>query len=269
MRANTLRIALLFLLATTVASSALAQVQLVDQNSSMVVVTNSSAGINDWMIDGAGVLNQQWFWYRVGDDSGQSSIDTLPAQFAVSDTNPFTDPHADTLSALYTASGFTIQLKLSLQGGAPGSKTSDLAEQINITNTSGQTLDFHFFQYCDFSLSQSSDSVQYVNSNTVQQSGGAGIVTETVFTPAPNHHEAALDPTILTLLTGGTPATLNDSSGAGPGNTSWANEWDVTLGAGQSLLISKDKHVVVPEPSAFVLAAAGLAGLLLIRRRTC
>src|SRR5664280_2209070 len=53
---------------------ATAQIQLIDQNSSVTIVTNSSAGQNHWVVDGSDVLHQQWFWYRVGNTGGQNSI---------------------------------------------------------------------------------------------------------------------------------------------------------------------------------------------------
>jgi hypothetical protein len=248
---------------------ATAQIQLIDQNSSVTIVTNSSAGQNHWVVDGSDVLHQQWFWYRVGNTGGQNSIDTLPALFALSDTDPFTDNHLDTLSALYTGAGFTIQLRLSLQGGAIGSQTSDMAEQIKITNTSSQPLDFHFFQYVDFNLSASADTAFMSNANTVDQFGNGQSVSETVATPASSHHEIAVTPTILNLLGGASPLTLNDANSAGPDDVSWAFEWDATLAPGGTLLISKDKHLIVPEPSAFALIgfAFGVLVLILPRRK--
>jgi len=246
---------------------ATAQVQLIDQNSSVTIVTNSSAGQNHWVVDGSDVLHQQWFWYRVGNTGGQNSIDTLPAQFALSDTDPFTDSHLDTLSALYTGAGFTIQLRLSLQGGAVGSQTADMDEQIKITNTSAQPFDFHFFQYVDFNLSASADTAFMTNANTVDQFGNGQSVSETVATPASSHHEIAVTPTILNLLGGASPLTLNDVNSAGPDDVSWAFEWDATLAPGGTLLISKDKHLIVPEPTTFMLTALALGGLLLFPRR--
>ena len=263
---GTLGVVLSFLLIFGVTHPVMAQVQLIDQNSEVTIMTNSSAGQNHWVVDGSDVLHQQWFWYRVGNVGGQNSIDTLPAQFALADTNPFTDNHSDTLTALYTGAGFTIELRLSLTGGAIGSQTADMAEQISIHNTSAQPLDFHFFQYVDFNLSASADTAIVTNANTVYQFGGTRSVSETVATPAPDHHEVAITPTILNLLSSGSAVTLNDVNSAGPDDVSWGFEWDVTLDAGDTLLISKDKHLDVPEPASFMLTAVGVVGLWLVRR---
>ena len=259
-----LGVVLSLLLMFGIAHPLMAQVQLIDQNSDVTIMTNSSAGQNHWVVDGSDALHQQWFWYRVGNVGGQNSIDTLPAQFTLTDTDD--NGQLDTLTARYTGAGFTIRLGLTLTGGAIGSQTADMAETVRITNTSGQPLDFHFFQYVDFNLSASADTATMANANTVDQFGGIKSVSETVATPPPSHHEIALTPTILNLLDSGSAVTLNDANSAGPDDVSWGFEWDVTLDVGNTLLISKDKHLVVPEPGSFMLTAAGLAGLWFARR---
>ena len=62
------------ILILTVPHSATVQVQLTDQNAVLNIVTNSSAGINSWAIDGQNVLDQQWFWCRVGNVDGPPMI---------------------------------------------------------------------------------------------------------------------------------------------------------------------------------------------------
>ncbi|MDB6109574.1 MAG: hypothetical protein JWR69_1324, partial [Pedosphaera sp.] len=61
----------------------------------------------------------------------------------------------------------------------------------------------------------------------------------------------------------------NVGSGIGPGNVTWALQWDLTIAAGGTALISKDKYleIIVPEPSTFALTGLGLAAFLLLRRR--
>jgi hypothetical protein len=42
---------------------------------------------------------------------------------------------------------------------------------------------------------------------------------------------------------------LSDTVFAGPGDVTWAYQWDFTLGNGQSFIISKDKNMMeLPEP---------------------
>ena len=239
--------------------SATAQVQLTDQNAVLNVVTNSSAGMNSWTIDGQNVLAQQWFWYRVGNVGGQSSLDTLPS------TITLVDP-AD-LAASYTGSTFVVTLTLGLRGSTPGSGDSDLGIQIKIQNTSTNSLDFHLFEYSNFTLGGvPGDTVVFTNNNTVVQTGALGTLQEAVATGlsghlAPTHHEADLFPVTLGELTGGTPATLDDTNSAGPGDATWAFEWDASLNGGRTTQISKDINVLIPEPGTWLLI--GMAGTLI------
>jgi hypothetical protein len=247
-----------------ISPSATAQVQLTDQNAVLNVVTNSSAGMNSWTIDGQNVLAQQWFWYRVGNVGGQSSLDTLPS------TITLVDP-AD-LAASYTGSTFVVTLTLSLNGSTPGSGNSDLGIQIKIQNTSTNSLNFHLFEYSNFTLGGSpGDNVTFPNSNTVAQTGALGTLQEAVATGlsgflAPMHHEANLFPVTLGKLTGGTPVTLDDTNSAGPGDVTWAFEWDANLNVGRTTQISKDINVLIPEPSTWTLVA--LATLLAVFMRS-
>ena len=61
------------------------------------------------------------------------------------------------------------------------------------------------------------------------------------------------------------PNTNTSSSIVGPGDVTWAYEWDRTISPGSTFLISKDKALTgvpqVPEPSALALALAGLFAL--------
>jgi hypothetical protein len=244
-------------------------VTLIDINSVVNIETQSQLGVFDWQVDGVDHLQKQWFWYRVGATGPEKSIDTLvQTGIAVTDTNPFTDPGFDTLSVLYSDPGgaFDINVKLTLTGGAVGSKTSDLGEQITITNKVGGTLDFHFFQYADFDLNLTAgdDTAQQINANTVRQSDPLGILSETVGTPAPSHVEIALFPTTLTKLNDTDPTQLSDASGPVTGNATWAWQWDFALtGLNSNLLISKDKQIKpsVPQPMSLLILGLGLVAI--------
>src|ERR1019366_2860784 len=119
--------------------SAMAQVTLTEENSTINIVTNSQAGMDSWTIDGHNVLDQQWFWYRVGNDpTGQHSLDTLPATYTL------TDP-AD-LKITFTGATFIVTANLSLVGSPSGNGTSDLSLQFKVKNTSGSSANFHFYE---------------------------------------------------------------------------------------------------------------------------
>jgi hypothetical protein len=238
---------------------------LADLNSTVRIDPDSQAGTFDWVVDGVDQLSQQWFWYRIGSGAEQS-INTLSAASVSA-----TATHAE---ITYSAGGLEFLVKYDLTGGTAGSFTSDLAETIRIRNLGTSSIDMHFFQYSDFDLNgvAGGQSVQFFGAgfNKVAQTGLGIEMSETVVVPDATHHEANLFSTTRTSLNNGTATTLNDSNSAGPGDVTWAYQWDVTVAAGGSFIISKDKHIhAVPEPASLgiwglVAAVSGFA----VRRRS-
>ena len=246
-----------------------------DADSTASFSTGTQAGAYSWNVDGVSQLYQQWFWYRVG-NTAESSIDTLPIGVEGATDANF-DGFNDTLFTSYNGAGFTLQVRYGLSGGAVGSGAADLSEQISIHNTTNSNLDFHFFQYSDFDLqgSISFDIGKFANANTVLQVNGLNRISETVVTPVASHREIGIYPTTLNSLNDGLPTTLSDTPIGvlvGPGDLTWAYQWDVTIGPGATFQISKDKNLhIVPEPSSILLAVLAFAGALCqcIRRRRC
>lgn len=244
---------------------------LADQNSSVAINTTSPAGLTNWTVDGQNIATQQWFYYAIGGGS-QSSIDTLgltsSGTFAISGSTRGG-------YAVYSGSnGLSVEVDYMLTGGS-SNKQSDLSETIRLTNTSGSSQTYHFFQYSNFNLSGGSDTVQFPNPNTVNEVGG-GLPLQTVVAPTPNEHEGTLFNTTLTHLTSGSSYTLSNlpaigDGPVGPGNTTWAYQWDPILSSGQSFIISDDQHIdpgtPVPEPATLVLFAAAGLGMMGVRLR--
>ena len=144
-----------------------------------------------------------------------------------------------------------------------------MAEVITITNNGTEALEFHFFQYCDFNLGGdgSDDSVDIFNGNQAMQVDPNQIVSETIVTGTPDSYEAALTSVTLGKLTDGSATDLNNSTSAGPGDVTWAFQWDRTIDPGMTFQISKDKNILVPEPATMALLAFGGLGVLLKRKR--
>jgi hypothetical protein len=244
---------------------------LIDDNSSMTFNTSSPSNATSWLVDGVNQLSQQAFWYRVGNIAEQS-VHSLPIAFETATDTNF-DPNLDTIFVRYLGAGFHIDIHYSLDGGLPGSRASDMAEQISISNTGAGPLDFHFFQYNDFDLNGTAngDSAMFTNANAVQQFEGALRLSETVITPVPTHREIAFFPATSTNLNDAGPTTLSDTPATanifGPGDVTWAFQWDFVLQPGGTFQISKDKHLSgIPEPAAAVLLCMGV-GLLMAGRR--
>ncbi len=220
-----------------------------------------------WSVDGVDHLYQQWFWYRVGSVGGESSIDALGLYGYNLNHNDW-DPGNEHLSVLYgNPAALSIELGFLLAGGNVGSQRSDIAETITISNNETAAMGFHFFQYCDLDLGGTPYDimVRILGGNTAEQWDESFYSSETVVSPRPNHREVNFFPVTRSSLNDGSPTTLTDASGPiGPGDLTWAFQWDFVIPAGESVIISKDK-MIVPEPATLCLLAGG--GLALIRRK--
>lgn len=236
------------------------------------------AGMNSWLINGQSQLSQQWFWYRVG-NTPQASINTI----SLATVNSVS---ANFLSATYLDANhrFSINVSYFLQGGTPGTWNSDISESISVANLTATPLDFHFFQYSDFDLAGSNlgDQVSISKDTSVPppnyfralqtKFNTPTQLAETMDLPYANHAEAAFAGAGGTLaqLNSGSPYTLNDNLTAGPGDVTWAFEWDVLIGGNSSLDIIKDKRLEVapiPEPASLGLLSLGLLAYALRRQR--
>jgi hypothetical protein len=237
-----------------------------DLNSTVTIDSGSQAGMSSWVVDGVNQLFQQWFWYRIGSTGGESSINTISAATVT--------PGLGTrqVDITYSNSSLSVDVVYTLTGGTAGTHTSDVAESIRITNTSSASETIHFFQYSDFDLNNTlgGQTVSFPNVNTVDQTGTGVVLSETVATPAPNERQASPFPVIVNSLNDANPTTLDGTNTAINTDATWGFQWDTTLGAGGSMLISKDKRLSasgVPEPASIVLLGSFLLGIGVTMRR--
>ena len=252
---NSLIVAAIILVALT-AGVVQAEVVLQDANSTVYITPDSQVGMHSWIVDSTSYDAQQWFWYRIGTTGGESSIDTLGlASVSQTQSNYATFVYGNTNSPLI------VTLVSNLLGDEPGTGSSDINELIRLKNNTTSSMTLSFFEYNNYILS-ANDTVAFDNLNHVTQYGHSDILQENynsgtgegVVTGAPSH-EAALYPITLNELNDGSPTTFTNINAAGPGNVTWAFEWDVTIAAGKTFTISKDKLLNVPEPSSIVLLA--------------
>jgi len=247
-----------------------ANIVLSSGNSSVTIDPTSSAGVENWSINGQNQLHQEWFWVRTGSTGGQASIDALSA--------PTITPGFPSYACELTygsSNGLQITVDYSLAGGQLGSDKSDMSETIDIDNDGTSTQTYHFFEYADFNLGglTTGQTATFSAANMVIDKGN-GTQIEDVISPASSEYEANVYPNLFNSISNSTtPCTLTDAATSSVGNAEWAFEWDVTLKAGGSYLISVDPQLtpvpvpVVPEPVSGLIAVLGLSGMCLMRSR--
>jgi len=249
-------------------AGAQATIILEDLNSQAEIDLTSDAGMFRWTVDGIENLRKQWFWYRIGDTGPELPLNALGTPLSKTSDGDL-DPGDERLISRYAGSGLTVTIDYVLTGGPVGSGVSDIAEMIVLENTGGDDIDLHFFQYVDFELGGTVDdvAVEILNGNTAVQTDVGTWLSETVVTWMPDYCEAGIGGSILAKLTDADADTLSDNAGPlGPGDLSWAFQWDVELEPGDTFIISKDKNLV-PEPAGLVVLGVGSLVLMLRRRR--
>ena len=102
--------------------------------------------------------------------------------------------------------------------------------------------------------------------NEAYQTAGNLAFVDSVNTPGANYGEAAPVNTLLNLLNGSSFQHLNDNATIGPTDAAYALEWDSSINAGGSQIISEDLNMyAIPEPSSWTLVSAGLITLVVFR----
>ncbi len=252
-----------------------ANVLLQNGNSTVTINPISTAGVEDWTINGQNQLNQEWFWFRPGSQKGQSSLNSLGTP-SVDPMDTTGDGKNDTVEMVYgSSSSLQITVIYSLVGGLSTSKTSDLSDTIEIDNNSSKSMQFSFFQYANFNLGDSTtgQTVTITGPSDTATVKGNGYQAQTVASPTPTEFEANLYPNLLNQISSGsTSATLTGAASTLAGDGEWGYEWTMTLPSCGSYVITTDQVVTgqtlnVPEPVSGPVALLGLGGLFMTRPR--
>jgi hypothetical protein len=219
------------------------------------------AGLTSWLVDGVNQLNRQSFFYRIG--GGQEyTLDNITA-------SPVVNFSGDNIEVTYANSSFGIKLSYTLNGAALGTGRSGATLGVNVINYQATTLDFHLFQYSDFDLggTAGSESVNFLKAlgkfnRAVQTTGSLGMTNTflgtAISSPTPLVEANTFNSTLLSLTDLSQTAFNSLSTNAGPGNVTYAIQYDLLLDAGESFALSESFNMAVPEPtSATLIAIAG------------
>lgn len=210
-------------------------VTLTQGNSVARIETDAALGMYSWSVDGVDHLNQQQGWFRLGPAGGEKAITslTLAGQTAT----------ASSVNLQYSHASFNATLEVAVTGGAVGSGTATVTETLTITNITAAPLDFHYYQYLDFDVDELHDnnSITLTAQGVATQTSPLGAVISTTVTPAPAHVAAGLYPTLVDTLTDLSPSLLGDVLGPLTGDVTHAYQWDATIAAGDSLVITITK----------------------------
>jgi hypothetical protein len=221
-------------------------IALSNQNSQVTI--DPVSGITDWTLDSTSYTDSQALLYRTGGTGSQQSwVYSGGAAFSTT-----LDSVQNGAVLTYTGDGgLTLTETFILFGSQPGSGSSNLSEQIQITNPLPTAVDLQLYQYNNLALGGGSATLRFLSPSDVEQSGNN--LKAELLANAPTAHQAANSP----FLSG---FPLTNADGPVVGNPASAMEWDVHLGGNRSTVVGQQYSLnAVPEPSTLMLFTA-LAG---------
>jgi hypothetical protein len=244
------------------------------RDTSMQIDLNS--GLSQWKIDGVNQLNLQSLYYSVGSGPVASIYTIAPWSTPTIETN--LGKTEISLEETYANATIGVGTLYVLTSGRLGSGKATLGQTLTINNPSATAQVFHFYQYSDFDLGgvTGGQYVQFSDNGSghyyqVVQKGPGEILTGLI--TAVNGGSNTMSEVQAGLWDGnkfglgsGGAVTLDNTLAAGPGNVVYAYEWEATLAAGSSIIIS-ETQTVVPEPSSMALVASGMFAVALFCRR--
>ena len=238
-------------LAATAATAA--PLSVTDGNAAITVDPASVYGLSSFTVNGTEQLFEQWFWYRLEGQSYEAPLHTLALTGSTSAGNR--------IDLSYAGGALAVDLAYTLNGGAAGERNAELRENVTLRNTGTVPLVLSLFMEADFDLGGfgGQDRLSGGAAGVRQTDGSMDLRVSSSLLPTA-YQAGSFGELFLSLNDFGT-TELNDSGlPFGPGDGSFAFQWDLTLHAGEVLSFDIDKFFV-PEPGSLPLLALGLAAL--------
>ncbi|MBI5706510.1 MAG: PEP-CTERM sorting domain-containing protein [Armatimonadetes bacterium] len=243
------------------AAQSLSVVTLATSGSTVELADNGAdAGMAyTWLLGGKDHLYEERYFFRTSPNDVFHSLGDLGF-------TGYIHPLANLAVFYYDGFGVHIEVSYYLTGGL---LTADLAESVLVQNVSGQTAYFDLIEYDDFDLNQTigPDTAQIMGDHAIKQwDGNIAINAEVVTAPPATFKEVRGFAGLRNDITGTPGYMLNPANNFHVGDATFGFQWVFELGPNEEFLMSKDKLLVVPEPTT-LLAFAGLAALALRKRR--
>jgi MYXO-CTERM domain-containing protein len=245
---------------------------LTDGTSSAVYSPGTVGGMTEWNVGGQDHLASQSFWVRSGSDTREISLDEILLSSSGS---------GNSASATFATADYQIDISYALT--SLSLDRAQIVESISLQNLSGAALDLSFFQYNNFDLGANGggDYARIIQNATtglysIAQGVEPGVASiledaEVQANPGATRGQVGFYSSLFDQLENASTEDLSNYLGPiGPGNVEFAFQWDYTIEAGQTELISKVKTLdvtLIPEPTAAALALLGL-GAFVSRRFT-
>jgi hypothetical protein len=250
----------LALLAAASALASAAPLTVSNGNSSITVIPDSVFGLSSWLVSGVENIFEQGYWFRLPDPGYEQPIRNLPllsADAGISATNEINVHFGD--------SSLLADLRYKLLGGTPGRFSSKIEESVTLTNRTANPIPLNFFAETDLDLNGDAEG-DLIFGNVVKMTQRDRVTAIIHANPTPDAFQIAAFPDLFLALDDFSPTNLdNTGSPFGPGDGTFAWQWNLVIPAGGVAEISIDKQII-PEPGTAGFLLLGLICLLSLRR---
>ena len=230
-------------------------------------------GFTSFTLDGVNQLDFLGYFFRIGSDGGEASIQSLND---VEFTNAIGEPLGpsdvtSTINVFYSDPNLPFRVRwLQAIAGTGFFSTGAFSDSVIVTNEGTADLDLHLFQFVDLDLGDSSIDASISLERTPtrsfingEQEAAEDSALEAYLSPSgnsegngftfvtPTHFTVGLADQILSDLEDNQPTALSDFGGPiTNGDLAYAFQWDILLPPGESRAVGTHLSINVPEPSS-------------------